>query len=609
MKKNFFNRSLGRQNEETLVTRRVFVLGAAQGALGLLLAGRLAQLGILDSHKYKALSEKNRIKMQVVIPKRGEIFDHRGQKLAINQPSFSLVMIPELCPHPKQMLLKIAKLLDWEPEELGNAQKSLKNNPRFYPLILNRQLTWEHLCRIALNQKDLEGCEVQEGFTRYYPYHTQCSHVLGYVQTPSPEEKSQNDLFRLADFRIGKVGIEKYNDDHLLGTPGYKQMEVNARNKWVRDINSMPAKQGNDLHLTINLDLQTYIAERLETYESASAVVIDMRQGHVLALHANPSYNPNYFINGISNRLWKDLMDNPYRPMHNKAIQGTYPPGSIFKIIVALAALESGLVSPNYTTSCHGYMELGKHRFHCHKREGHGHVTFNHAIRQSCDIYFYEIARTIGIDRISAMARLFGFGQETGIELPGEVSGLVPSKSWKKMFRGQSWTMGDTIQTGIGQGSLLSTPLQLATAMASVFSPSGVILKPTLLKNAEGEIPEPHGIDPKFIEMVQQGVIDTVNSPQGTAFNMRIQEPGMEFAGKTSTAQVRRISMEERQRGVLKNEQRPWHHRDHAMFAGFAPIHDPRYATAVVIEHGGSGGKYAAPVGRDILKKVQELKI
>lgn len=594
--------------DDVNVTRRVFVLGAAQGALGCLLASRLVELGIFDASKYTSLSEKNRVKMQVIIPRRGEIYDRTGIKIALNQPSFALVMTPELCPSPKDTIHYLANLLSWEEENTTTAFKNLKNNPRFYPLVLDRQVSWDNLCRIAIHQQELEGCEIQEGFTRHYPFENQTAHVLGYVQTPSMQEKKENDLFRLADFRIGKVGIEKFADGYLLGTPGYKQMEVNARNRWVRDIDVIDSKEGSALNLTLSMELQSFLAKRLEGFESASAVVLDARNGHVLALHAQPGFNPNYFINGISTHLWKDLMDNPYRPMHNKAIQGTYPPGSIFKTIVALAAFESGLVSPKYSTYCHGYMEVGNHRFHCHNKNGHGHVDIIHGLRQSCDIYFYELAKAIGIDRISTMAKHFGLGSPTGIELPGEASGLVPTKSWKKIFRNQSWTLGDTVQVGIGQGALLASPIQLATAIASIVNPQGQIIRPTLFKDSPRPI-EPHGIDPKYIALVHQGLVDTVNSPQGIAYRLRIEKEGFEFAGKTSTAQVRRISMDERRRGVLKNEQRPWHHRDHAMFAGYAPIHDPRYVVAVVVEHGGGGSRIAAPVGREVLLKAQELNI
>jgi len=588
-------------------TRRALLLASGQAALGTVILTRLAYLGIVKSPQFQSLSEENRIKLHHVLPKRGLIYDRHKRLLADNIQSFHLVIVPEEAVHLSQTLKKAAEILNLSQDEQLEILQIIKTKPRFIPTTLAVNLSWEDVCRLELNMMHLPGCSIENGWMRHYPNGQAASHIVGYVQTPSQEDSEENPLFRINGFKIGKTGLEKTFDNSLRGIGGYKQVEVNARNRLVRELHTEDSKKGDDIQLSLNLTLQQYLYERLMPYESAGAVVLDILTGQILALHSHPSFDPNLFINGIKKNNWKELVHNPYRPLHNKVIQGTYPPGSIFKVIVALAALKAGIIDPSYHSHCSGYIEMSGHRFHCWHKQGHGSIDLVRALAQSCDTYFYEIAKKLGHAKIASMANLFGFGEVCGIEIPGEKAGLVPTKEWKLKHRKKAWTIGDTILIGIGQGTLLATPLQLAVAMATFVHPQQQKVNPTLLIKNQIHNTKSLDINTEFIELVKQGLDETVNSPFGLGYHSRIIIPGREMGGKTSTVQVRRISSEERARGVLKNEQRPWEQRDHAMFAGYAPIHQPRFVVAAVVEHGGAGGRVAAPLGRDILIKTQEL--
>lgn len=594
-------------DEESRITRRALVVGVGKALIGTVVLGRLAYLGIFKSPELQSLAEGNRIRLRMLLPQRGLIYDRNNKLLAINRQSFRLVIFPESCKDVLQNLSKLSHLLGLSEEEQSSIIQSIQAKPRFMPTTIMENLAWNTVCRLEVHMLDLPGCLIEKGAIRYYPDAQATAHVVGYVQVPSAEDCSENPMFRLNDFRLGKTGIEKVYDQSLRGLTGYKQVEVNARNRQVRELDISESQPGNDLQLSLNLELQKYIAECLSQYESAGAIVLDIKTGEVLALYSHPSFDPNLFTEGIKKQDWHQLVSNPYRPMYNKIIQGIYPPGSIFKVIVALAALEEGIIDPSYMTLCTGRREVKGHSFHCWQKKGHGDVGVLHALRQSCDVYFYDIAPKIGIEKITAMARRFGFGCLTGIELPGERSGLVPTKSWKRIVKKQKWRIGDTILTGIGQGALLATPLQLAIAIARLVHPDQKRVNPTLLKNNAPQDNDSLNLYPQYVEIVKQGLDETVNSPHGLAYNSRILTAGYEMGGKTSTVQVRRISMEERLHGVLTNDQRPWEHRDHAMFAGYAPVNAPRFAMSVIIEHGGGGGRIAAPLGRDILRKTQEL--
>ncbi|HIM45743.1 MAG TPA: penicillin-binding protein 2, partial [Alphaproteobacteria bacterium] len=456
------------------------------------------------------------------------------------------------------------------------------------------------------------GTMIDVGQTRHYLAGEEAAHVIGYVGAVSEKELAGDPVLALPGFRIGKNGAEKMFETALRGKAGSRQVEVNAYGRIIRELRRDEGQPGDDHILTIDMGLQEYVNARIN-HESAAAVVVDVHSGEVLALVSSPSFNPNSFTTGISQTEWNALMSNPRFPLTNKAISGQYSPGSTFKMMVALAALDGAILNPNNEFFCSGYIELGNRRFHCWKRGGHGLMNMNSGLVQSCDVYFYEVAKWVGVDGIAAMARRFGLGERLGIELPSEQKGLVPTRDWKLAVHGVPWQKGETLNIGIGQGFLLTTPLQLAIMTARIAN-GGIAVLPKLVRETQRvgrRLPDTReafpsmGLSAVHLAVVQKGMADVANSPRGTAFRARIEEPGMAMAGKTGSVQVKRITKAERERGVRKNEDRVWKDRDHALFVGYAPVDSPRYAVSVVIEHGGGGAKTAAPIARDILREVQ----
>lgn len=595
------------QSDEQTFSRRVLFLGSVQALLGLSLVGRLVYLGCFKGSSYKSLSDDNRIKVQFLLPKRGLITDRVGRIIADNQQAYRLTLIPDQCENVKDTLTHIAKHYPLDPEDIDQMVENIRYKPKFIPTIIAEGLTFAQVARLEVVLRDYPGCCIEQGWSRFYPYGFATAHLIGYVQTPSRDDQNNNALFRMADFRLGKSGIEKYYDDHLRGQVGYLRIEVNSKSQMVKELAVQESVPGSETTLSIDLELQKFVQDRLSEHKSGSCVVMDIHTGELLSLVSAPSFDANLFTNGIRSKDWKELNENPYGILHNKAIHGTYPPGSLFKMIVALAALESGLVTTHHRSNCRGYVEIGNHRFHCwHKHGGHGATDVVKALYQSCDIYFYEVAQTIGVERIRDMAFKLGLGDLTGIELPLEKKGLISGPQWKLTTHKQKWSRGDTLNMSIGQGALLTTPLQLAVMMARLANPHGVAVRPTVMK-IDAPAFTSLGLQEKYLKLIREGLDRTVNDVNGLAFQNRIRQTGYEMGGKTATCQVRRISMAERKRGVLRNEQRPWVHRDHALFAGYAPIHEPRYAVAVVVEHGGAGGSVAAPIGRDVLLATQRL--
>jgi penicillin-binding protein 2 len=451
------------------------------------------------------------------------------------------------------------------------------------------------------------------------------THVLGYVAAVSERELTGDPLLELPGFRIGKTGVERQFDRGLRGSAGTRQVEVNAVGRVIRELSREEGEPGRELVATIDAGLQNFVHQRLMGERSAAATVLDVRSGEVLALSSVPSYDPNPFNLGLSGAQWRSLVGNSLSPLTNKSVTGLYAPGSTFKMIVALAALEAG-IGPDYRAFCPGVMKLGRSKFHCWKRGGHGHMDMQNGIKQSCDVYFYDISRKIGVDRIAAMARRLGLGATTGIELPGEVEGTIPTKDWKLATIGEKWQGGETLVAAIGQGFVLTTPLQLAVMTARLAN-GGFALRPRLVRGfrgdpesdaeahavapgeADGAAPaspfESLGIPDAHLRIVREAMDMVVNDRRGTAHKARIEREDWAMAGKTGTSQVRRITAAERAMGIFKNEDLPWRRRDHALFVGYAPVRKPRYCCAVVVEHGGGGSKAAAPIARDILTETQ----
>ena len=604
----------GETGRANLFTRRAIIVGGAQALLTAGLAGRLYQLQVVDSERYQVLADENRINMQLLPPARGRIFDRFGQVLAENRLNYRLILVPEAALNLDKALDEIAQLVPVEDHDRERVLREARRNQKFVPITVREHLTWEEVSQIEVNAPDLPGVMIDVGRRRLYAFGQDTVHIVGYVGAVNEAdlERTDDPLLSLPDFRIGKNGAEKVLETSLRGAAGSRQVEVNAYGRVIRELSRRTGRPGDDHMLTIDLGLQQYVSARFGD-ESGSAVVLDIHSGDILALASMPSYDPNLFTSGISQRQWGELIGHPRFPLTNKSIAGQYSPGSTFKMIVALAALEGGGLSPHHRFFCDGSLKLGKRRFRCWRRHGHGHVDMIKGLTESCDVYFYEVAKRIGIDRIAAMAERFGFGSKLDIELPGEKPGLVPTKEWKLAMIGEPWQGGETLVVGIGQGYLLTTPLQLAIMVARIGN-GGIAVEPRILaetirdgrpiERARETFPT-MGISPAHFDIVRNGMLKVVNDPKGTAYRARIEEPALAMAGKTGSVQVKRISEREHRAGVIKNEDRPWEERDHALFVAYAPTERPRYGVAVVVEHGGSGGSVAAPIARDILREVQ----
>lgn len=588
-------------------TRRAFILGSAQGFLLTSLIGRLYYLQVASSDHYRTLSDKNRIHSRLIAPSRGQILDRCGKILATHHNAYRAVIVRDQAEDLSAVLSLAKEMLGLSNEEMEHIYRELKRKPRFVPVTLKEGLTWDEVTRLELHLPDLTGTNIEQGQNRHYPFPLETCHCVGSVATVSEKDLDGDPLLELPGFRIGKSGIEKAYETTLRGEPGIKQVELNAVRRIVRELSTTPSIRGQDMALTLDLALQQSVYQRLSLEESAAAVMMDVNTGGILSFVSTPGFDANLFANGISKTAWNELLTNPRQPLNNKALAGQYAPGSTFKMIVALAALEAGVITPTTSVHCAGHVDLNERRFHCWawKTGGHGSLALEAAISQSCDVYFYHIAALLGIDRIAAMAKRFGLGKVTGIDLPGEKPGLVPSRSWKSLVKGKSWLLGETYNASIGQGYVLATPLQLAVMTASLVTNKAV--RPHLALS-EAPFPFPDlKINSEHLKVVLSGMVKVVNDPRGSAYASRIMEPGLQMAGKTGSTQVRRITKKDREQGLAGSASRPWHTREHALFVGYAPLDKPRFAVSVLIEHGGSGGKAAAPVARDILLMAQKM--
>jgi len=591
-------------------TRRTAILGAGQLTVFAVLSGRMYQLQVLESDRYKLQADDNRINVRLLPPPRGRIFDRFGTLLGANRENYQVLVVAENTPDVEQTLAVLGRLIPLDEKALRRIRRDVAKRRPFVPVTVREHLDWREVARLQVNAPDIPGISIDVGQSREYIYGAQAAHVLGYVAIVAEEELTGEPLLSLPGFRIGKNGIEKSYEEQLRGKAGTTQLEVNAVGRIRRELSREEGIPGRDVHLTIDMRLQSFMHDRIADETSASAVVIDVDRGDILAMASKPTFDPNQFAKGeFSEDMWNTLVRDPLAPMTNKAISGNYAPGSTFKIAVALAGLESGIIDPTNKIYCRGFTEIGRARFHCWKKHGHGWVDLVEALQKSCDIYFYDLAKQIGIDKIAKMANRLGLGHALGIEIPGERDGLIPTRGWKLAMTGVKWQKGETMIAGIGQGFILATPLQLAVMTARVAN-GGYAVKPRLIQGALEdslvglELPS-LGISEASLNLVREGMTRVSNHVRGTAFRSRIRHKGMEMAGKTGTSQVRRISKHERDTRVLKNEERPWIQRDHALFVGYAPLVNPRYAVAVVVEHGGGGSKVAAPIARDLLIQTQ----
>jgi penicillin-binding protein 2 len=581
-------------------SRRAFVLGGGMAAVGTALVARLAWLSVYEGETFRLAAEDNRIQNRLIPPRRGWIVDRIGKPLALNKPDYRLELIPEDVDDIDTALARIRQVMPIEWDQELRIRADIAIQPAYMPVEVARQLDWPTFAALNVQLAGVEGIRPVRSFARVYPDADHFAHLLGYVGAPTPEQykKQKDPVLIFPGFKIGKDGIERAQDQPLRGKAGAQQVEITARGEVVRELETRGDTPGDTLKLTIDRDLQSFTARRLGD-NSASVIVIDCETGDILAMVSMPAYDPNVFSTRVPTKLWKELQENDHTPLLNKSAMGLYPPGSTFKMVTALAVLEAG-VAPGDGIGCSGRYRLGNNTWHCHARRGHGFVNLHTALPKSCDVYFYAFGRQIGIDPIAAMARRLGLGQKFELPLAGQAAGIVPDTQWKRERYDKDWNTGETLNTAIGQGYLIANPLQLAVMTARIAS--GRAVEPRLIlppapapQFASLGIPEDH------LDIVRQGMYDVVNSGIGTARGGRSQVPDVKIAGKTGTAQVRRITAAERRRGVKRNEALPWKQRDHALFVAFAPTDSPRYAVSVIIEHGIAGGRYAAPIARDVL--------
>jgi len=584
---------------------RALFLGILQIVLVVVLLGRMYYLQIFEGPYYHLLAEGNRVATRPLLPSRGQLYDRNKILLARNEPSFRAVLLTDKKDEIEGILNTFSTLIPLSPEEKEDILGKAKKKRGLDTLILKDNLSWEEVSVLELHAPDLPGISVEVGSLREYPGKLEGAHLLGYVSAPSEVEQENDSMLTLSGLKVGKVGIEKFYDSRLRGVPGHSAFEVNAMRKIVRQLDQRASIPGEDIHLSIDARLQSYVHEVLSAYHSASAVVIDIKTGEILALVSVPSFDPNLFPQGISHKDWDELRDNPYVPLTNKALSGLYPPGSPVKLLVALAALSAGVIDKDTTVHCPGYMYVGNHKFHCYRKEGHGTVNVSRAIYESCDVFFYEAAKKAGIDRLAAVYQDFGIGAG-GLEgFPHAKKGLVPTKAWKLEKKKTKWNVSDTVMTSIGQGYMLATPLELALVTARLAA-KGRRINPSLEQAGTETFPD-MGYKQSHLDLILTAMGETANTPTGTAFRGRIEEAGLEMGGKTGTCQVRRISLQDRKAGLTKTHHLAWKYREHGIFVGFAPVGSPRYAIAVVIEHAG-GAFPAVLAARDILLKAQHLE-
>ncbi len=601
-----------------VIGRRALLLGAGKAALLSTLAARMYYLQVNQADRYTTLADENRINLRLLAPPRGRILDRNGVAMAVNQENYRVLVVSEETDDIEDTLDSLSGIIPISDHDRTRIIREAKHRRSFLPVTVKENLSWEDVSRIEINSPDLPGVMIDVGQSRSYPLVGLGAHLLGYVSAVSEQELQQqtkpDPLLELPGSRIGKAGLEKVYDLALRGKGGTSQVEVNSVGRTIRELKRDEGESGVDLNLTIDLELQRFAAQRLGD-ESAAVVVMDIHTGEVLVMASTPSFDPNAFNRGLTNDEWKDLTTNPRSPLTNKAIAGQYAPGSTFKTMVSLAALEAGIITKDHAVTCGGRMYLGNQTRYCDKV--HGTLDLKQAIAMSCDIYFYDVARRVGIDNIAAMAKRFGLGGRLDIDLPNEAPGLIPNRAWKRATYGVPWTPGEDLNAGIGQGYVLVTPLQLAT-MAAQLANGGFAVRPHLARDKisghtaetrEGSTFPSIGISQSSLSTVFDAMVAVCNSPGGTVFNARanIQDPAMAMGGKTGTAQVHHLAVSEHYlEGFRKIGTLPWKMRDNALFIGFAPISAPRWSCAVIVEHGGFGAQAAVPIARDVLIEVQK---
>ena len=585
--------------------RRGLLIGGLQLGFCGLLAWRMHHLQIENAESFRLVADENRINLRLVPNQRGEIYDRNGVKLAGNEASYSVTMVAEDAGDIDVIFERLSKLIDLSPEDIERSKAELERSAKFLPVTITDRLEREDIEKIHSNAPMLPGINPEIAFSRTYPLGEIFAHVVGYVGPVSSRDleirEDPDPLLKIPRFQIGKVGVERELEATLRGKAGTKKVEVNALGRVMRELERKEGSKGANLKLTLDTNLQAYVRARLGT-ESASAVVLDCKTGEILAICSSPTYDPNKFVRGISFDDYGALREDNHRPLASKTVQDAYPPGSTFKMVTILAAREAGIINHREKIRCNGHIEVSNRKFHCWKRDGHGNVDLVKSLRESCDVYYYELAQKVGIEKIAEVARILGLGQSFDIEMSAVTSGIVPDKIWKQKARSREWVVGDTVNSSIGQGYVLSSPLQLAVMIARIATGNEIL--PKLIKSVNGvekeKIPDQINLNENNLNLIRKALFEVTNHKRGTAYHSRVLDKKSQIIGKSGTSQVRNISAVERTQGVLDNKDLPWEQRDHALFVNYAPYDDPKIAVSIVVEHGGSGSTVAAPIARDI---------
>ncbi len=593
----------GKRN--SVFTRRaLLIMGAQTAALGAL-AIKLYRVQVDEGAKYATMAESNRVSARLIAAPRGQIVDRFGQVLAGNTLNWRALILAEETPDLNATLAAFNRIVPLEDHDRTRIERDLKHNRRFIPITLKDFLNWDEMARIEVNAPDLPGVLVDVGTTRHYPFGPDLAHIVGYVAPPSDKDLGDDPVLALPGVRVGRAGVEQFHEDDLRGEAGEVQMEVNSVGRVIRELDRRDGTPGDTVGLTIDSDLQRTVLGRLGD-AAASAVVMDCTNGEVLAMTTTPSFDPALFDSGLSEKQWIEWTSNRKTPLINKATAGVYAPGSTFKMLVGMAGLRAGSITTETRINCPGYIDLGDTRFHCWRKHGHGSLDLHGGLKNSCDVFFYEVARRTGIDAIAAVGRQFSFGVDTGIDLPGARKGLMPTQEWRRKH-GHAWTIGDTINCGIGQGYIQATPLQLATYVSRIATGRAVI--PHVTRKVADSLAGSNVADSypvmdiaeESLLAVRAGMFAVVNEYGGSAKVARLDIPGVQLAGKTGSSQVRHVSRWAREHGNFNSARLPWEFRPHALFVCFAPYDAPRYAVSVVVEHGNAGAEVAAPLARDIM--------
>ena len=585
--------------------RRTFFLFLLKLSLFTAVGWRLYNIQILDSSKYKTLSKQNQIDLEILFPIRGKIFDRNKILIANNEKVYDLYLIPENTKSINNTLNDLSKFIDIDFTKRRKIIELSTKVKKFEKIKIFENISWSTLEKIETNKYKLEGIFIAEDYLRIYPYKEVFSHLLGYISKPNEKELALPFISKMPNLDIGKQGLEKSFNPMLVGKAGQREIEVNSNGRIIREISKIDSVKGEEVSLSIDARVQEYAVNLLQSYRAGSINVINIKTGEIVCMASTPTYDPNKIIKKPNTEYWESVLSNTLSPLTNRSIQGLYAPGSTFKMIVAIAALKHGIINSASTHSCSGKIEFGDRLYHCWKTNGHGKMDVTNAIKESCDVFFYEISKKLGIDKIAEVAEDFGLGKVFDISMSNQKKGIVPTKKWKKTTLGESWYAGETLISGIGQGFVLTNPFQLAV-MTSIIASNGKIVEPSIVKRNDINFK----MNEKYlneIKIIKKAMFKVVNENKGTAFNSRIDD--IKFAGKTGTSQVKRISISERESDDFRKKEQEWKNRDHALFVGYMPYDDPEYAISVIIEHGGSGASTAAPIAKQIFNFINKLEI